>query len=110
MSDFKIKVGDKEYPLPDLDFDHWMKVVKALEKRNEKEADNLYTSGGIEGVIQFYYDLLNPYYPEVTKKVLGKMPPYQGGIEFMGLLALEFQKIPLDSKPDEEKDTPSESS
>ena len=108
---FVIKVGDKDYPLPDLDFDHWLKVVEQVEKRNETQADNLYTAEGIKGCVQFYYDLLNPYHSEITKKALGKMPPYQGGVEFMGKLALELQRIPLDSKPEKDTDTsPSEDS
>lgn len=96
---FVIKVGDKDYPLPDLDFDHWRKVMDQVEKRNAREVDNkgMLSVQGIDDAKDFFFDLLNPYHPEVTKKVLGKMPPFQGGTEFFGLLLIELMTVPLDS-------------
>jgi len=98
---FVIKVGDKDYPLPDLDFDHWRKVIEQVEKRNAREEQNIgmISVQGIDDARDFFYDLLNPYHPEVTKKTLGKMPPFQGGTEFFGLLLTELMAVPLGSAP-----------
>lgn len=96
MSDLKIRVGDKSYDIPDLDFDHWKKVVERVEKRNEE--NGMLTSEGISDQVEFYFDLLNPYHSEVTKKTLGKMPVFQGGALFMAQLISELMAVPLDSE------------
>ena len=102
MSELKIKVGDKEYDLPDVTADHLIKIIEDEEKRSESE-ESLSLSKILKNRIDFYYDLLNPYYPELTKKVLGKMPSYQ----LSGLLQVqitnEYLKPPLDSKPEKAK-------
>jgi len=95
MSELKIKVGGKAYDIPDLDFDHWKKIIAKVEKRNEEQG--MLSSQGIEDVIDFFFDILSPYYPEVTKKALGKMPPYQGGMEFTTKLIAEIMHVPFDS-------------
>ena len=99
MSELKIKVGKKEYDLPDLDVDHW----KTLIDKEEKLKDDLtvFTSDGIKEGIEFFYNLLNPYYPELTRKVLGKMPLYQMGGLFKMKITQELLTPPLDLEPNE---------
>lgn len=101
MSDLKIRVGDKAYDIPDLDFEHWKKIIAAVEKRNdeEKKAQGMLSPQGMEDSIDFFFDLLHPYHPEVTKKALAKMPVYQGGLEFTAKLISEIMRVPFDSPP-----------
>lgn len=101
MSDLKIKVGGKDYDIPDLDFDHWQKIIDKVEKRNEGEIETagMLSPQGIKDAVEFFFDLLNPYHPEVTKRVLGKMPVYQGGMEFTAKIIAELMHVPLDSPP-----------
>jgi len=108
---FVIKVGDKDYPLPNLDFDHWKKVIEQVERRNAREVNNngMISVQGIDDARDFFFDLLNPYHSEITKKVLGKMPPYQGGTEFFGLMLIELMRVPLDfAGPKGDAESPSE--
>lgn len=104
----KIKVGDKEYDLPDLDYDHWLSVLENEEKRSEDR--RMITSDGVKSSIDWFYDLLNPYYPELTKKVLRKMPVHQGGSLFTAKIIAELMHIPLDSEAMKENQSASESS
>jgi len=99
VSELKIKVGDKEYDIPVLN----MGQMKAFNKRiAELTDDNMLSVEGVDNAIDIFYALLNDTYPELTKKVLEKMPAYQGGAAFAVKLWSEFFNPPLDSKPKEE--------
>ena len=93
----KIKCDGKEYDIPDLDADHLLKIAKREEKKGG-EAVDLPLSKRLEGGIDFFYDLLNPYYPELTKKVLGKMPSYQLSDIFQLKIIVKLLTPPLDSE------------
>ena len=93
----KIKCDGKEYDLPDLNAGQYRKVLEADEKRESGEEHTLLSTEGVDLSIQFYYDLLNPHYPELTKKVLAKMPAYQLHPLFRARLAIEILTPPLDS-------------
>ena len=108
MSEIKIKVGDKEYDIPDLDVDHWVSIIERDEKRNEERS--LFKAEGVKEQIEFFYDLLHPYHNEITRKVLGKMPMYQLSPLFVAKIMAELLQIPLDSDIEEESQPPSESS
>jgi len=77
-------------------------IMEREEGKSENE-ESLPLSKILKNRIDFYYDLMNPYYPEITKKVLGKMPSYQ----LSGLLQVkitnELLTPPLDSKPEKAK-------
>jgi len=105
----KIKVGEKEYDIPDLDVDHWRAIIEADTKR-EGEESTLFTVEGVERQIAFYYDLLHPYYNDITKKTLGKMPVYQLSSLFITKILAELMTVPLDSEPEKEKTQVLESS
>lgn len=97
MSDLKIRVGDKSYDIPDVDAEHFIKILEQEEKRAERAPDEALLSKRLAESIPFYFDLLNPYHPEVTKKVLGKMPPHQLSTTFQLQIVAEILTPPLDS-------------
>jgi len=99
----KIKCDGKEYALPDLNAGQYRKVLEADEKRESGEEHTLLSTEGVDLSIQFYYDLLNPHYPELTKKVLAKMPAYQLHPLFRARLAIEILTPPLDFVPEGEE-------
>ena len=100
MSELKIKVGDKEYDLPDVSADHLQKILEQEEKR---DAEDLTLSKRLSNAIDFYYDLMNPYHPELTKKVLGKMPSHQLSAISQIKIVNALLTPPLDSKPEKVK-------
>jgi len=107
--DLKITVDKKEYEIPELTAGDWRKVVVAHRKFREKhgeDADNLFTEKGIDAAIDFYFALLNPHYPEITRNKLEKMPMRQMTAMFVTKVYLALTEIPLDSASLSESDGP----
>lgn len=100
----KIKCDKKEYEIPDLDVDQWRKVIKIYNKATAKaDSESLFTDAGIDASLEFYFALLNPHYPELTKNKLGKMPLYQLAGPFTIKVFQTLTEIPLDSENAEEE-------
>jgi hypothetical protein len=98
MPDLRIKVDKKDYALPDLDVDQWLKIIAAYEKAQEKAGTaSLLDADGINATVEFYFLLLHDTYPELTRNKLKKMPLYQLGVEFSGKVFMALTEIPLDS-------------
>lgn len=104
MSDLKIKCDGKEYAIPDLNVDQWLKVIKTYdEKPGKAVSTSLFEAEGVETTLEFYYLLLHDTYPELTKNKLRKMPLYQLGIQFSGLVIGALTEIPFGSVPQEKE-------
>ena len=104
MADLKIKVGDKEYDIPKSDAGQLRKVLEAEEKSTSGEDPTILSVEGVDASIGFYYDILNPSYPELTKKVLQKMPAYQLTALYRTKVAVEILTPPLDFVSEEAKE------
>ena len=94
----KIKCDGKEYDIPDLTVDQWLKIITAYDKIAEKTGSTtLFEPEGVESTLEFYYLLLHDSYHELTRNKLKKMPLYQLGLEFSGKVLAALTEIPLDS-------------
>lgn len=99
MSELKIKVGEKEYLLPTIKAAQYRKVLEADEKRESGEDLTLLSTEGVDAAIQFYFDLLNPHYPKITKKkLLAELDANQLGSIPRALVCMEILRTPLDSE------------
>ena len=95
----KIKCDGKEYDIPDLTVDQWLKIITAYDKVAEKTGSTtLFEPEGVESTLEFYYLLLHDSYSELTRNKLKKMPLYQLGLEFSGKVLAALTEIPLDSE------------
>lgn len=101
MSETKIKVGDKVYDIPDVDLAYWRKLIKRFG--SPEETKNIFEEEGVDDAIEFFYNLLHPYNPEITKKALEKMPVHQCGALFIQKIISEILTPPLDSGEDSAK-------
>lgn len=101
----KIKVDSKDYDIPDLTVENWLKVITAYDKFSAKAGStSLFEQEGVESTLEFYYLLLHDSYPELTRNKLKKMPLYQLGLTFSGQVLAALTEIPLGSESaDEEK-------
>lgn len=106
MSELKIKVGKKKYDIPDLEVDHWRKFVKTVNSNEGMPVPDIFEDEGIDDSIEFYYSLLHPYYPEVTKKALEKMPVHQLTAPFVQRVIYAIITPPLDSTSEDETPEP----
>jgi hypothetical protein len=101
----KIKCDGKEYKIPDLNVDQWLKIITAYDKFMEKAGGtNLIDPAGVEANLEFFYLLLHDTYPELTRNKLKKMPLYQLGLEFTGQILGALTEIPLGSESAKEKE------
>ena len=101
----KIKCDSKEYELPDLTVDQWLKIITAYDKIAEKTGSTtLFEPEGVESTLEFYYLLLHDSYPELTRNKLKKMPLYQLGLEFSGKVLASLTEIPLGSESAKENE------
>ena len=92
----KIKCDSKEYDIPKFQVGDWEKIIISYDKFMAKsEVETLLSPEGIKEQVEFYYLLLHDAYPELTRNKLRKMPLYQLGMEFTGMLFTELMKVPL---------------
>jgi len=96
-----IKVDGKDYEIPELTAAQYRKVLEADEKRSSNEEATLLSTEGVDAALQFYFDLLNPHYPELTKKKLEKMPAHQLNAIYRAQIAMEILTPPLGSESEE---------
>ena len=101
----KIKCDGKEYDIPDLTVEQWLKVITAYDKASTKaNSTSLFEPSGVESTLEFYYLLLHDTYPELTRNKLKKMPLYQLGLTFSGQVLASLTEIPLGSESAESEE------
>jgi len=88
----KIKIKDREYPLPNPTVKQLRKLLKVVEIESP---DKMTEVEGIDRTLEFYYQLLHPSNPDLKKTDLEDMPAYQLGLEFYLKVRTELMKIPL---------------
>jgi len=111
MSDLKIKVGEKNYDIPRLTAGDWRRVIKAHKKISEKYGEvgnNLFEEEGLDVMINFYYALLNPTYPELTKNKLEGLDMSCLTTLFVAQVFNAITEIPLDSAQTKESESEGE--
>lgn len=86
-----IKVGDKEYPLPEVTLKQYKKLLKDLEGQKEDMTE----LESLQFTQDFYYKLLKPHYPELKKTDMDDMPMFQYSAEFVLKLKLALYRVPL---------------
>lgn len=98
--DLKIKCDGKEYDIPELTVEQWLKIITAYDKYVEKLSNaSLFDPRGVESTLEFYHLLLHDAYPELTRQKLKKMPFYQLGVDFSGRVITQLTKVPFDFEP-----------
>ena len=105
MSDLKLEIGGKPYNLPDkhkVTAAQYRSLVEAEERLAEENVDGLLGTKGIDSALDFYYNLLKPHDPKMTKKQLATMPAYQLHMTFRLKVVVELLTPPLGSLDGEE--------
>lgn len=92
LANLKIRVGDKEYPVPHLTLRQYKKMLKLIDDKDIEEMSEL---GSLEFTQNFYFNLLRADNKDLKKSDLEDMPMYQYSADFIVKVKLSLYRVPL---------------